>query len=220
MITRSRKLTEPLESVAWFFLTLTGIAVLAVIGFTVFGSGSIFGIGRNADVDVCVTQPFATYSSSDWHVTNFDVHNRPGNSLQINGTLQACADHPSIGQHVLYALSELPATVLWVGVLLATWQLIAAARRDGPFTPKVATSMRRLGWFILVGTVVSALVHEFAADELLVSMARLPQPFVSMIFGPLRALVPVPALAGAALLTFARIIGLGTEMDEEIKGTV
>jgi hypothetical protein len=218
MITQRRKLTEPLESVAWFFITLTAIGVLGVIGFTVFGSGSIFGIGRESFV--CVTQPFATYSSSDWHVTGLDVHNRPGNSLQINGTLQACADHPGIGQHVLYGLSELPATVLWVGVLLLIWQLIAGARRDGPFTPRVAASMRRLGWFILVGTVVGALIHEFAVDELLVSMARLPQPFVSMIFGPLRALVPVPVLAGAALLTFARIIGLGTEMDEEIKGTV
>jgi hypothetical protein len=80
--------------------------------------------------------------------------------------------------------------------------------------------MRGLGWFILAGTVVGALVHEFAVDELLGSMAKVPQPFASMIVGPLRALVPVPALTGAALLTFARIIGLGTEMDEEIKGTV
>jgi hypothetical protein len=218
MITERRNLTEPLESVARFFLTLTAIAVVGVIGLTVFGSGSVFGIGRNATV--CVTQPFTTYSSSDWHVSSFDIHNRPGNSLQINGTLQACADHPGLGQHVLYSLSELPATLLWVGVLLLIWQLIAAARREGPFTPKVAASMRRLGWFVLAGTVVAALLHEFAVDELLVSMARLPQPFISMIFGPLRALVPVPILAGAALLTFARIIGLGTEMDEEIKGTV
>jgi hypothetical protein len=114
----------------------------------------------------------------------------------------------------------LPTLLLWAGVLLLIWQIIAAARRDGPFTPKVAGSMRRLGWFILAGSVVAALVHEFAVDELLVSMASLPKPFVSMIFGPLRALVPVPVLTGAALLTFARIIGLGTEMDEEIKGTV
>jgi hypothetical protein len=218
MITQRRKLTEPLESVAWFFIALTAIAVLAVVGFTVFGSGSILGVGREASV--CVTQPFATYSSSGWHVTDLDVHNRPGSSLEINGTLQACADHPSLGQHVLYGLSEVPGALLWAGVLLLIWQLIAVARRDGPFTPKVAAIMRRLGWFILAGTVAGALVHEFAVDELIVLMARLPQPFVSLIFGPLRALVPVPVLAGAALLTFARIIGLGTEMDEEIKGTV
>ena len=37
---------------------------------------------------------------------------------------------------------------------------------------------------------------------------------------PIRALLPVPALAGTALLTFARIIRLGADMDDELKGTV
>jgi hypothetical protein len=44
--TQRRKLTEPLESVAWFYLTLMAIGLLGGIGFTVFGSGSIGGIGR------------------------------------------------------------------------------------------------------------------------------------------------------------------------------
>jgi hypothetical protein len=37
---------------------------------------------------------------------------------------------------------------------------------------------------------------------------------------PFNPIVPVAALAGAALLTFARIIRLGAAMDDEIKGTV
>jgi hypothetical protein len=41
-----------------------------------------------------------------------------------------------------------------------------------------------------------------------------------LITAPFVALLPVPALAGAALLTFARIIRLGADMDDEIKGTV
>jgi hypothetical protein len=41
-----------------------------------------------------------------------------------------------------------------------------------------------------------------------------------MIWAPIRGLFPVPALTGAALLTFARIIRLGATMDDEIKGTV
>jgi hypothetical protein len=36
----------------------------------------------------------------------------------------------------------------------------------------------------------------------------------------LTGLLPVPALAGAALLTLARIIRPGAEMDSEIKATV
>ena len=41
-----------------------------------------------------------------------------------------------------------------------------------------------------------------------------------LIFAPLKALFPVPALAGAALLTFGRITGAGAVLDEEIKATV
>jgi hypothetical protein len=37
---------------------------------------------------------------------------------------------------------------------------------------------------------------------------------------PFHALLPVAALTGAALLTFARIIRVGAAMDDEIKGTV
>jgi hypothetical protein len=50
----------------------------------------------------------------------------------------------------------------------------------------------------------------------LVSHPALP----GMIWAPIRGLLPVPALTGAALLTFARIIRLGAAMDDEIKGTV
>jgi hypothetical protein len=202
MTTQRRKLTEPLESVAWFYLTLMAIGLIAGIGFTVFGSGSIGGIGRGAIV--CVTQPYTSYGGSDWNLNGGNVHARPGSSININGTLEACADHPGFGQRVLDTVAILPTALLWAGVLLLVWQLIRAARRDGPFTPRVAVIMRRLGWFILAGSLI----------------AGLPQPFFSAIYGPLRALVPVPLLAGAALLSFARIIRLGAEMDDEIKGTV
>ena len=37
---------------------------------------------------------------------------------------------------------------------------------------------------------------------------------------PFSPMVPTAALAGAALLTFARITRLGAAMDDEIKGTV
>jgi len=35
-----------------------------------------------------------------------------------------------------------------------------------------------------------------------------------------RSVLPVPLIAGAALLTFARIIRLGAAMDEEIQAAV
>jgi hypothetical protein len=47
-----------------------------------------------------------------------------------------------------------------------------------------------------------------------------PEEISSVPFAALRALVPVPALAGATLLTFARIVRRGAAMDDELKGTV
>jgi hypothetical protein len=44
--------------------------------------------------------------------------------------------------------------------------------------------------------------------------------FGDALAGPIHALLPVPVLAGAALLTFARIIRAGADMDDELKATV
>jgi hypothetical protein len=40
------------------------------------------------------------------------------------------------------------------------------------------------------------------------------------LLAAVKALFPVPALAGAALITFGRITGVGVVLDEEIKATV
>ena len=41
-----------------------------------------------------------------------------------------------------------------------------------------------------------------------------------LVGAPLKALFPVPALAGAALLTFGRMTRAAAVMDEELKSTV
>jgi hypothetical protein len=63
-----------------------------------------------------------------------------------------------------------------------------------------------------------------AQHELLNTMLRQPGTFTTL-YGSLLTLLfdpmlPVAALAGAALLTFARITRLGAAMDDEIRGTV
>jgi hypothetical protein len=40
------------------------------------------------------------------------------------------------------------------------------------------------------------------------------------VWEAVRAVMPVPALAGAALLTLARIFRVGAAMHDELKGTV
>ena len=211
-----KKLTEPLASVTGYFGVLMLLALAVFAGLWVFGSGAYGGTPS-----VCENQPGATYSG-DWQ-TPF-VSAKPGASIDIVGTVQACTNHPGIGQWALYGLAEVPTILAWCGVLLLLWRMIRVAGRAGPFTPAVATAMRRLGWFILAGSLTVALLRAVGIDLLLSGLLKGQTTGVSMYpglaWGVARAIMPVPALAGAALLTLARIFRVGAAMDDELKGTV
>jgi hypothetical protein len=209
-----RRLTEPLESMTTFFGALMIIGSLVVLGLVLFGTSTY----RIYDGTVCVNQPGTTYNSgSAWNVPF--VSAKPGNSVLMEGTLQACANNATPGQQALYILTELPSILFWGGLLFLLWRMIVSARRNGPFTPRVATALRRLGWYIIIGAATAAVVQLIATDVLLTMMTNVEQPFANMLFEvPLH--MPVPMLAGAALLTFARIIRVGAAMDAEIQGTI
>jgi len=128
--------------------------------------------------------------------------------------------HPSISQRILYTLTDLPSILVWGTVLLLIWLIIRQARRTSPFTVRVAVAMRRLGWLIIAGGAAAAALQGFATDQLLNTMLVAHDDVADALTQPIHALVPVPVLAGAALLTFARIIRLGASMDDDLKGTV
>jgi len=120
-----------------------------------------------------------------------------GASISINGQLQACTDHPELAQRVLYSLPGCCSGDAYCSLL---WRVIATAGRRGPFTVQVAAAMRRLGWLIIAGSVVSAVVQGFALNHLLDSMAVIPGNMTQSTYGAISmvliALLPVPALAG------------------------
>ena len=207
-----RRLTEPLESVTTLFGALMIIAALVGVAFLVFGSGTFGGVPGN----VCVTQPGAQYSGSDWN-TPFATA-RPGHSISIIGSLEVCADHATLGEQALGVMAALPAVLFWGGVLFLLWRMMVTARRNGPFTPRVAAAVRRLGWFIIIGSTIAAVVHLIAIDTLLTVMTKITNPFPNLILVPLH--LPIPILTGAALLTFARIVTAGAAMDAEIQATI
>jgi hypothetical protein len=223
--TERKKLTEPLASVTSFFGMLMVLALAVFAGFWAFGSGA-YSAGPG---QVCENQPGATYSG-DWQ-TPF-VSAKPGASIDIVGTVQACTNHPGIGQWALYSLAQVPTILAWCGVLLLLWRMIRVADQAGPFTPAVATAMRRLGWFILAGSLTVAVLRAVSTGLLLSGQLEAGTGqgqggetiggdlFVELAWGVIRATMPVPALAGAALLTLARIFRVGAAMDDELKGTV
>jgi hypothetical protein len=212
-----RRLTEPLESITAFFGVVTVLSLLAGAVFIMFGIGSVGGFGHG--VDICATQPSAGYDNAGPY-SHPGVAARPGAYIQINGTLQACASHPGIGQRILYTLTDLPGLLVWACVLFLLWRVLLAARRDGPFTVQVATAIRRLGWVIIAGNLAVGAVQGFALDQLLNTMLTVRDDYGDAITGIAHALFPVPVLVGAALLTFARIFRLGAQMDDDLQGTV
>ena len=206
------RLTEPLESVTLFI----GLLLLSAVGGVV--AVNVLSHTGALPASLCVHQPQAQYGNSGWAQSL--VTARPGASVSIDGSLQACLDHPGTGQRVLYGLMLIPPVIVWTGSLFLLWRTIRMARLAGPFTPRVASAMWRLGWFILGGSAAVAVIHAAALGTLLVQMINLPSPFASVIWGAVRGVFPVPLLAGAALLTLARIIRLGAVMDDEIRATV
>jgi len=207
-----RKLLEPMDSVTTFFGALVIISALVGVAFLVFGSGTYGGLPGA----VCVTQPGTQYGNGDWNTSA--VTARPGHSISIIGNLEVCADHATLGEQALNIVVYLPAVLFWGGVLFLLWRMMVTARRNGPFTPRVAAAMRRLGWFIIIGSTTAAVVHLIAIDTLLTIMTRITNPFPNLILVPLHLTIPV--LTGAALLTFARIVKAGAAMDAEIQATI
>jgi hypothetical protein len=217
MTTGRRKLTQPLESVTVIFGALLLAFVALVTVSTLAGSGSFLGFGH---APICATLP-GTYGSGNWASADVGVTASPGTSIAVNGSLQACSAHPGIGQRALYTLTSLPGWLMWGGVLFLLGRVISAARLAGPFTARTAAAMRRLGWLIIAGAAVAGLIQGFAQNQLLNTMVASGTSFYSLLLSvPFHPLLPVSALGGAALLTFARITRLGAAMDDEMKGTV
>jgi hypothetical protein len=168
----------------------------------------------------CANTPYPAFGAA-----GSGVAAKPGASLTSDGTVQVCATHPTAYEWFLYALIRLPSLVLWGMLLLLVWQLIRQAARGGPFSRQSAGIMYGLGAVILAGTAIEAAVGALGAD-LMARVLLVHPPYVGggiamdVLFGPLKALVPWPALAGAALLSFARMTRVGAELDEEVKATV
>src|SRR5215469_3958671 len=218
MMIRNLKLTEPLETTAAVFGTVFAAVLILAAVATLVGTGTFGGFGH---AQVCVTDPNIS-GGSDASPFSHVYAAKVGAQLQPpSAPLSACAIHPGVGLHLLYSLTVIPQTLLWGGILLLLWRLLVIARRRGPFTARVAAAMQLLGWYIIAGAVLAAAIEQLASVLLLDALvAPAPEGIGAVAVAALRALVPVPALAGTGLLTFARIVRLGAAMDDELRGTV
>jgi hypothetical protein len=211
---RDRQLTQPLASIAGLY----GRFLLLYLVLVVFLDHGFAGGGLRGSACVDTGHPYGGPARA--------FAARPGASLGVAGDVRACALHPSIGQWGLFLLTKLPGPALWACLLLLIWRLVREANSAGPFTPRAAAVMRQLGWVVIAGSVIVGALSHLGAD-MLTRMLMTPATFDAkgiavdvLLAAPFKALLPVPALAGSALLTFARITKAGAVMDDEIKATI
>jgi hypothetical protein len=216
---RSEQTGEPMRPLGNVAGIYAGFFMLSGVFLVWRVKDGFSGLGQNGEacVDTGIANP--PVRAELWHPL-------PGTSVGSAGDLQACVAHPAAGQWMLYVLTWLPGLLLWGSVLLLIIRLVRHAAQYGPFTTRSAILMVRLGWLIIAGSaVVGALA--VLGGSVLANMVITPRPFDTgtvaftvLMQGSLRALLPVPALAGAALLSFGRMTRAGSAMDEELRATV
>lgn len=209
---RRRDPLEPLSTTTGVLLGLLCTGLVLAVGATIFASGSILGWGRSASV--CVTTNWQT--SSDDTGWPGSPHLAPNVSAITSG-FRLCTDHPSTAQRLWYTAQELPTTVLLVGAVLLMYLFVRAAQRSGVYTPTAARRLRVLGWFLLLGPVAQTAIRHLASTQLAKGMLIGGD-------GPLRTTTYsvqwAALLAGIAVLSFARILRLGSGMREELEAVI
>jgi hypothetical protein len=209
------RLLSPLSRV----VTLYGRFLVFYVVLEIFRAS--YGTFSGTVATVCAATPETTSGGAGSGLVV-----RAGAVLQSNGPVQVCTAHPTAWQWFLYGLIKVPDQVFWLVTLFLAWLLIRHAARGGPFSRRTAIIMQRLGIVIVAGAAVAAAVSALGSDlmdrMLLASggWAGGGIPVDILIYEPLKALLPWPLLAGAALISFARITWVGAQLDEEVKATV
>jgi hypothetical protein len=208
-----RRASSPLEPATTVYFVMLGLMV-ALVGLStvlsIFGSGSVWGIGRGlVTVELPTSGGSSPTEAGYWHLTDAAHVNVAG--------LVAWVGEPTILQQVWYTLTLMPSNLIFIGALVLAYRLFRGAERHGIYTTVTAGRLRTLGWFLLVGSVVATLIEMFAANWLLATVVTNEISF----FGPIHWDVPLTLiLTGTGVITFARVMRVGVGMRDELAATV
>lgn len=215
-----RKLTQPLENTV--FMILVGLVTLLLVGLagTIWDSHtSMFGLGSNP---VCTNAPLNGITLGE-AANNLLPHLRHGAS-SYPSAIGVCASRPTARQRTLVTLTEAPTALLYLAILLLLGQLLRTVRRAGPFAPAIARRVRFLGWFILGGylavTVGQSVAQSYFVYSVVIDQIPVVSTAISTAVNAVLAGIFPPVLIACGLLTLARVMRVGAQMNDDLAGTV
>jgi DUF2975 family protein len=198
--------------------TFVIVIVLLAGAAAVFGSGSVLTLGKD---DVCAEAqagndiPMGGVDARTEAAQNRLLGLAPGVS-RIERTESLCQEHPTAADRALAFLTAAPEFGLLMGFLGGVRWLVGRARRHGLFSRAVAGAVHGLGWWVLAGWLVVATVQALATSLLL---SRMVPDHPALDLGQWHTSVTA-LLAGAGLLTIARVMRIAVDMRTELDATI
>ncbi|MFH8642719.1 DUF2975 domain-containing protein (plasmid) [Streptomyces goshikiensis] len=209
-MSEQREIAQPLSTVVSSGTRVViGLLLAGFLLNAISGSLPLWGSGNT-----CVSANWMSAGS-----TAIDTAFAAQDGAHVNAVPQYCAENPDAWQRTLKVLSSTPSLVLLVGGLVLLHRLTGSAAQDGIYRKQAASKLSRLAWWLVAGSIVSAITEGLSRAALLSTLTS-TAPFSPE--GVLHtAEVPYLALCtGGALLVFARILRAAARMREDLEGTI
>lgn len=201
----------PLEFIVAVATTLMLLFLALVAVTTLFGSGVFLGLGKPS---TCVEVPANAVSITGNGEAVLGLHHNVSSS---STGFNVCVRDSSMTQKLLGVGTMLPSLLFALGFLGLTWRLLRGVRRHGLFVRDIAVGTSRLGWYVLIGAVVVAVVQAAASARLLETMLATHAGLKLLWFFHVSWAV---LFAGFGAVTVGRALGQAVPMQQELDATV
>ncbi|MEV6756620.1 DUF2975 domain-containing protein [Streptomyces sp. NPDC051214] len=206
---------EPMSTTAKALVAFLAVPLGAgLVGMLFADNVSVLGIG---DASVCATDTTTTTGSGG--ETPPGLKPAPGAELILDAHPRYCAQDAGMVLNMLDTISRLVPLVVTVTALLLVLRLIKGAEREGLYTARTAGRLRGLGWWLLAGSVLAAILTSVVDRALVASLSA--ESGMQALSGLVLWDVPFMAIiTGLGILSFARVMRIGCTMREDLEGTV
>ncbi|MEV4315072.1 hypothetical protein [Actinocrispum sp. NPDC049592] len=134
------------------------------------------------------------------------------------GGQNVCRENPTVMQRFANMGDQVPAALFALGALVLLLRFLRTAANEGPYAGAVPGQLSALGWFVLVGAPVSALLFAVSQEWLRTSLTGTSGRGWFTVW---TGVFPWwSTAAGVAALTFAYILRIGVRMNEDLEGTI